>query len=162
MVEFKNIISISGMPGLYTTVAQRKDGALVRNLTGQQIEFVSSNNHNFSLLDAIGIYTFEVDTVPLSEVFRRMYRFEQDGSLPIPSPSANDTDLRGYFAQIVPNHDPARVYVSDIKKIIKWFGIIKKADAIPTEQSEAQEETLAAENNEQSVAAAGESTTDNV
>ena len=38
-----------------------------------------------------------------------------------PDNKATDADFRAYFTDVVPNHDQQRVYISDIKKIVKWY-----------------------------------------
>jgi hypothetical protein len=43
------------------------------------------------------------------------------------------------FAKLFPEFDQDRVYVSDMKKMMKWFGILKKLDLLHEEEQPAEE-----------------------
>jgi hypothetical protein len=43
----------------------------------------------------------------------------------IPDAKADSKALRAFFLEIAPDHDEDKVYASDMKKIITWFGILK-------------------------------------
>lgn len=142
-MKFKDIVSISGVQGLYTVVKQRKDGILARNISDQKISFISARNHGLSPLAGITIYTLDVDAADLGEVFMKMQQFEEEQNIAVPLPASDDTTLRSYMSQVLPNYDPKRVYTSDIKRIIKWYTILKNANAIPAEMEleETQDQT---------------------
>jgi hypothetical protein len=48
------------------------------------------------------------------------------------------------FAILFPEHDAERVYVSDMKKMIRWYGILKRLDLL-TEVEEIEKPETAAE-----------------
>src|SRR5690606_6505555 len=65
--------------------------------------------------------------------------------------------LKKYFQTVYPDLDFEKVYISDLKKMIKWFGILKKNEveiklSEPQEAAEETEEPVS----EQSAAAATE------
>jgi hypothetical protein len=135
-MEYNKIISVTGLPGLYELVSSRNDGALVRSLDDQSTKFVSSRVHNFSHLESIEVYT-EEDNVNLAEVFKAM----ADSSEKKPE-EKDAAAVRAYFEKVFPSMDVARVYNSDMKKMIRWYAILEKNN-IEIKLSEPAEEVAA-------------------
>ena len=75
--------------------------------------------------------------------------FKKENGNPVPSNINDNTSLKKYFQEILPNYDKERVYVSNIKKVISWYNILIKHNLIDIEepQAEAQTETTDNENN---------------
>lgn len=118
-MEYNKIISVTGLPGLFELVSSKNDGALVRSLEDQTTKFVASRVHNFSHLESIEVYTHS-DNVNLVEVFHAMGKSEEK------LPAEKDTAaIKKYFEKVFPEIDLERVYNSDMKKMIRWFGILK-------------------------------------
>ncbi|WP_241502203.1 DUF6852 domain-containing protein [Hymenobacter glacialis] len=89
-----------------------------------------------SLLSEISIYTQDPDqTVPLSEVFERIHQ-QHGGTSPVTSKSSDD-ELTAFMASVIPDFDRDRVYLSDIKKLTTWFGIVSKH--VPYQEAAAPE-----------------------
>lgn len=118
-MEYSKIISVTGLSGLYELVASKADGAVVRSLDDKTTKFVSSRVHNFSHLESIEVYTVKDNTV-LAEVFKEIRNSKE----PIPDAKADGKALKAYFEKIFPDLDFDRVYASDMKKIISWYGIL--------------------------------------
>lgn len=141
-MEYNKIISVTGLPGLYELVSSRNDGALVRSLDDQSTKFVSSRVHNFSHLESIEVYT-EEDNVNLAEVFKAMSESSEK------RPEEKDAaGVRAYFTKVFPAMDLARVYNSDMKKMIRWYAILEKNKieiklSEPVEEVTTEEETKA-------------------
>lgn len=118
-MEYNKIISVTGMPGLFELLSSKNDGALVRSLEDRSTRFVSSRVHNFSHLESIEVYTTD-ENVNLADVFIAMN--ESTEALP----SEKDAKaVKEYFGKVFPTMDFERVYNSDMKKMIRWFGILK-------------------------------------
>ena len=117
-MEYSKLISITGLNGLFELVGSKTDGAIVTSLDDKTTKFVSSRVHNFSHLESIEVYTVR-DNVNLVEVFQAMGKSKQ--ALPSDKDAAAVT---AYFKKVYPDMDFARVYASDMKKMIKWFGIL--------------------------------------
>jgi len=144
-MKFKDIIAISNMGGLYEVIKQRPDGVIARALNEKRNRYVSNRIHTFSPLDKIGIFTENNDSEPLGYVLRSIQLFEENGNtLPHPKKSSSSI-LKNFLGTILPDYDEERVYVSDIKKLIKWYLILKKYDGIPTEEELKEAEQEAAE-----------------
>ena len=139
-MEYSKIVAVTGMPGLFELVNSKSDGAIVRSLDDNSTKFASSRIHNFSHLESIEVYTTG-DNVNLVEVFQAMEK--AGGSLP----DGKDAGvLRKYFEKTYPELDFERVYSSDLKKMVKWFEILKsknieiKLTELPEEEEEEIEE----------------------
>jgi hypothetical protein len=119
-MEYSKIVSVTGLPGLFELINTKSDGAIVRSLDDKSTRFASSRIHNFSHLETIEVYTVS-DNVNLAEVFQAMEN--SSGSLP---DTKDNNAIRKYFEQVYGDIDFERVYHSDLKKMIKWFEVLKK------------------------------------
>lgn len=134
-MEYGKIISVTGLGGLYELVGSKKDGAIVRSLEDKSTKFVASRVHNFSHLESIEVYTIR-DNVNLVEVLTAM----QNSDEPLPSDKDN-TGVKAYFQTVYPDIDFERVYASDMKKMIKWYSLLKSNDVeIKLSKSEEEKE----------------------
>lgn len=119
-MEYTKLVAVSGLPGLFELINSKTDGAIVRSLEDKSTRFVSSRVHNFSHLESIEIYT-SGDNTNLVELFNAMEK--AGGKLP----DEKDPDaIKKYFQKVYPEMDFERVYASDMKKMVKWFDILKK------------------------------------
>src|SRR5690349_7923941 len=140
-MEYNKIVAVAGLPGLFELINSKTDGAIVRSLDDKSTRFVSSRIHQFSHLESIEVYTVR-DNVNLVDIFNAMD--SAGGKLPDDKdPSA----VRSYFEKAYPDLDFERVYPSDMKKMVKWFDVLKKnnVDIKLTEvpEEEEQEEVMA-------------------
>lgn len=119
-MEYSKLVAVSGLPGLFELVNSKTDGAIVRSLDDKTTRFISSRIHNFSHLESIEVYTVR-DNVNLVDVFNAME--QGGGSLPDEKDAAA---IKKYFEKVFPDLDFERVYASDMKKMVKWFDVLKK------------------------------------
>lgn len=120
-MNYSKVISVTGLGGLYELVSSKADGAVVRSLEDNSTKFVSSRLHNFSHLESIEVFTVK-DNSSLTELFNAMKASPEE----IPDASAEGKILKAYFEKVYPDLDFDRVYASDMKKMVKWFGILTK------------------------------------
>lgn len=135
-MEYSKVISITGMSGLFELMAQKTDGAIVRSLEDNTTRFVASRVHNFSQLEGIEVYT-ENENVNLAEVLKAM----ENASDQLPD-LKDATAIKKYFEKVYPQMDFNRVYTSDLKKMVKWFTILKDTGVeivIPETEAEPEE-----------------------
>ena len=136
-MEYSKIVSVTGLPGLFELINTKSDGAIVRSLDDKTTRFASSRIHNFSHLETIEVYTVS-DNVNLAEVFQAMEK--ASGSLP---DTKDDDAIRKYFEKVYGDIDFERVYNSDLKKMIKWFEVLKKNNVeIKLSEPEPEEEIV--------------------
>ena len=138
-MEYNKIVAVTGLPGLFELINSKTDGAIVRSLDDKTTRFVSSRIHQFSHLESIEVYTVQ-DNVNLVDILNAMDK--AGGKLP----DDKDPDaVRKYFEKAFPDLDFERVYPSDMKKMVKWFDILKKNNVeiklteIPEEEEEEEE-----------------------
>jgi len=129
-MELKDIVSISSMSGLFSVVAKRPDGMIVRGLDDGKSQFASSRIHVFTPLDAITIYT-NSDTTELSKVLLEMKK--QSSENPPVDANSDNYKLKTYFKKVIPDYNEEKVYVSDIKKVVKWYRQLDKHKLITEE-----------------------------
>jgi hypothetical protein len=119
-MEYSKLVAISGLPGLFEVLNSKTDGAVVRSVDDKSTRFVSTRIHQFTQLENIEIYT-QRENVNLVDVFQAMDK--AGGSLP---DEKDNAAIKKYFEKTYPDMDFERVYASDMKKMIKWFDILKK------------------------------------
>lgn len=144
-MNLKEILSISGKPGLYKLVKQAGNGVIVESLEDGK-RFPAFGHQKISSLEEISIYT-DTEDLPLKDVFKKMYEKHEGG--PSISPKSSSSELKTYFAEIIPEYDEERVYASHIKKIIQWYNILQKNDLLEFEEEEEQSEEQTDQNEEQ-------------
>ena len=122
-MELKEILAISGQPGLYKYVAQSTHGVIVESLLdGRRMN--ASATSKVSSLTEISMFT-EGDDIPLADVFTKIYA--HTGGREAVSPKEAPEKLKACFAEVLPDYDRDRVHVSDIKKCFAWYNILVKA-----------------------------------
>lgn len=122
-MELKEILAISGQPGLFKYVAQSTRGVIVESLVdGRRIN--ASASSKVSALTEISMYT-EGDDIPLAEVFTKIYA--RTGGKEAVSHKETPEKLKAAFAEVLPEYDRDRVHVSDIKKCFAWYNTLVAA-----------------------------------
>lgn len=130
-MQYREIVAVTGLGGLFQLVASKQDGAIVRSLEDKSTRFVSSRVHNFTPLESIEVFTTG-ENVNLAEVFKAMD--EKAAAHPPVAGKADNNAIKAYFKSVFPEFDEDRVYVSDMKKMVKWFGILKANDLLKFEE----------------------------
>lgn len=119
-MELKNVLAISGKPGLYRLVSSNSARLVVESIADKKKLPVPPTS-KVSSLDDIAIFTMEED-IPLAQVFERIYAKTNQSEGPDPK---GDTDaLRAFLSEILADLDHSRVYDSDLKKLFTWYNIL--------------------------------------
>lgn len=126
-MKLENILAVSAMPGLYKLVTTRKNGLVIEDYDNGKRTFISLRKHQFTPLQSVAIYTYS-DVEEIQEIFKRMR--DQKAVHPVPESNASSDQLHTYFREILPDYNEDRVYVSDIKKIIKWFAFLDERNML--------------------------------
>lgn len=131
----KDILAISGEPGLFKFIAQGKNAIIVEHIeTGKRSSAFSSAK--VSSLEDISVFTDSED-LPLAKVFDKIYDRES-GGLAIDARS-DASKLKDYFGELIPDYSKERVYLSDIKKIILWYNLLHQKNMLVREEPEKEE-----------------------
>lgn len=138
----KEILSITGKPGLYKILSPGKRTLLVEDMVSKK-RFPLSQRDRVVCLGDIAMYTTGED-LPLSEILDKVYAAEE--GKPVDVKSLDNEGLRAEFAKAVEDFDRERVYPSDIKKLYTWYnlligeGVTKFTDEEKEESEKASEE----------------------
>ena len=121
MIDLTGIISISGQPGLFKIVAQSKNGIIVEGLADKKRVNVYAST-KVSTLSDISMFTTG-DDKPLEEIMTTI--FEKEKGAAAPDHKSDDKAIEKYFAEILPDYDKERVYVSNIRKLLNWYNALQ-------------------------------------
>lgn len=119
-MNLKEILSVTGKPGLYIKVAATKTGLIAESIVDKKRIPVYASD-KMSTLEDISIFTTDED-ISLKEVFKKIHA-KENGGLSIDHKS-DDKKLKEYFGQVLPEFDKERVYVSDIRKVFSWYNLL--------------------------------------
>lgn len=122
-MNIKNIVAVSGLPGLFKLVATKTNGLLVADPDTGKTRFCSVRQHQFTPMETVAIYTDD-DTIEIAQVFKTM--LDNASKMEVPQANASHKDLQKYFEVIIPNYDRDRVFHSDMKKVIKWYNFLNE------------------------------------
>jgi hypothetical protein len=122
-MELSEIASISGKGGLYKVLKPGKSGVLLESLDATKTRIVASATQRLSLLSEISIYTTTKEgTAALEDVLKKIYK-EFNNDIGVDANSDNN-ELKAFLKSVLPEFDESRVYVSDIKKLVKWYSVL--------------------------------------
>jgi hypothetical protein len=139
-MELKDIVSVSGMPGLHKIIGRNKNGLVVETI-GENKKFATNVRQRVSVLADIAIFT-EDGEAKLWEVIKSIKALE-DGGKTIPTGKAENDEARAFMAEVLPGYDTEKVYVSDMKKLFAWYHSLKPVldfDKLGVEESEESSE----------------------
>lgn len=117
----KEILSVTGKPGLFKLVSQGKNMLIVESLVDGKRIPAYSRDKVVSLGD-IAMFT-ETEEVPLAEVLEKLKTIE-NGQIASVDPKADNDTLRIFMSEVLPDYDRDRVYPSDIRKLISWYNLL--------------------------------------
>ena len=119
------IATVSGKGGLFKIVSPTKSGVILESLDEQKTKLVATTNHRLSLLHEISIYTTTKEgTVPLEVILKKIH--SDYGADPGVDSNADPSELKAFVKSVLPEYDESRVYVSDIKKLVRWYAVLLK------------------------------------
>ena len=139
-MALKDILVISGQSGLFKYVSQGRNSVIVENLFDHKRNTISATA-KISMLEDIAIFTEDKD-VPLRKVLKKIKEKENGGEAI--SHKSPDAELRKYFAEVLPEYDKNRVYLSDIRKVVQWYNLLLElgfSDFEDPEETKKEEET---------------------
>ncbi len=137
MIDLAGIISISGQQGLFKIVAQSKNGIIVEGLADKKRLNVYAST-KVSTLSDISMFTTG-DDKPIDAILTAVFEKEK-GGVSIDS-KADDKAIEAYFAEILPDYDKDRVYVSNMRKLFVWYNTLQTTGNLKekTEEKEGED-----------------------
>lgn len=123
-MKLSEIVSISGKPGLFLFINSSRVPYTVEELeTGRRMPVFG--REKMSLLSNISMYTTEGEK-PLAEVMQGMYETFGEEIPDATSVSESAETLKDFMDKALPNWDQERIHQSDIKKLAKWYQILRQ------------------------------------
>lgn len=133
-MKIDHILAVTGLPGLYTMVTERKGGLIIEDMATKKRRFAPARKHQFAPLESMAIYTDDGDAEPLKGVFTRMLEQAEDN--PAPEVKASKDVHFEYLEDVLPTYDKERVHASDVKKLLKWFHFLNDNDGFSAVEEE--------------------------
>lgn len=150
-MEYREIVAVTGIGGLFQLLTTKSDGAIVRNLTDKSTKFIPARVHNVTPIESIEIYTVD-ENVRLHVVLQAIK--DSEGKTPVVDvKKADNNEIKTYFKTVFPALDEDRVYVSDMKKMLKWYDLLKANDLLKFDVYNQTEATNESEINDEIVEA---------
>lgn len=141
----KDILAISGEPGLFRFIAQGKNSMIVEQLE-TKVRSSAFSTSKVSSLEEITVYT-EKEDMPLGKIFDLIS--EKNNGGPAIDYKSDPEKLKGWFSEILPEYDKDKVYTSDIKKIAHWYNILHGLNLLVKDEPEKEAVKAEPEKNEE-------------
>lgn len=135
----KEILAITGKPGLYRLVSRGNNMLIVESLVDGKRMPTYARDKIVALSD-VSMFT-NADDVSLSEVLTNAGKHESLKPVGFDPKKASNAELQAWFDEVLPEWDRDHVYPSDIRKLIQWYNILIHAGITDfTVEKEAAEE----------------------
>lgn len=121
-IEIKDIVSLTGVPGLHRIVKADDRAIIVESLDERKRRQMVRGNMMASKLTDVSIYTTD-ESEPLVTILKSISEKYGD-ELPVTKKSKND-ELMSFLQSVLPDLDNERVYPSNVKKLLGWYKVIR-------------------------------------
>ena len=119
----KTILTVAGKPGLYKLVSSGRNMLIVEAVDAcKKRQPIHATDKVVSLGD-IAMFTDD-EEVPLWQVLENVKAKCEGALCPIDHKKASNDELADFFAEVLPNYDRDRVYMSHVRKLIQWYNLL--------------------------------------
>ncbi len=122
----QTVLAIAGKPGLYRLVSRGNKNLIVESLDAAKKRTPIFGADKVISLADIAMYT-DNGEVPLADVLQKVADKEGSKEASLNPKKASNEELQNYFAEILPDYDRERVYMTDIKKLLTWYNLLVNA-----------------------------------
>ena len=136
----RTVLTVAGKPGLYKLVSSGRNMLIVEALDATKKRMPIHGVDKVVSLGDIAMYTDD-EEVPLWQVLENVKTKCEGAACSIDYKKASNEELADFFAEVLPNYDRDRVYMSHVRKLIQWYNILVDAnltDFVP-EEAETEE-----------------------
>lgn len=136
----RTVLTVAGKPGLYKLVSSGRNMLIVEAIDVTKKRIPIHNVDKVVSLGDIAMYTDD-EEVPLWQVLENVKNKCEGAACTIDYKKASNEELADFFAEVLPNYDRDRVYMSHVRKLIQWYNILVEAgmtDFVP-EETETEE-----------------------
>lgn len=122
----KTILTVAGKPGLYKLVSSGRNMLIVETVDAtKKRQPIHATDKVVSLGD-IAMYTDD-EEVPLWQVLENVKTKCEGALCAVDYKKASNDELADFFAEVLPNYDRDRVYMSHVRKLIQWYNLLVAA-----------------------------------
>ena len=139
----RKILTISGKPGLYHLLSNGRSMLIVETLDATHKRLPVYATDKVVSLGDIAMYT-DSEEVPLWQVMENVKARTEGKPLDIDYKQASNDELAAFFAEVLPNYDRDRVYMTHVRKLIQWYNILINegiTEFKPSDEEEVEEES---------------------
>lgn len=119
----KEILTISGKPGLYKLLSRGRGSLIVEAIDGSKKRLPIQGTDKVVSLGDISIFTDDGE-ISLQTVFQKIEEKYGKNIVDFEYKKAPDSQLLEFFQGIIPNFDRERVYPSHVKKMLQWYNYL--------------------------------------
>ena len=137
----RTILSVAGKAGLYKLVSNGRNMLIVEALDASKKRMPVHGVDKVVSLGDIAMYTDD-EEVPLWQVLENVKNKCEGAACAVDYKKASNEELADFFAEVLPNYDRDRVYMSHVRKLIQWYNILVEGgmtDFVPEDQEEVNE-----------------------
>ncbi len=136
----RTVLSIAGKPGLYKLVSNGRNMLIVEALDASKKRLPIHGIDKVVALGDIAMYTDD-EEVPLWQVLENVKAKCEGAVCSVDYKKASNEELADFFAEVLPNYDRDRVYMTHVRKLIQWYNILIEAGmtAFVPEEAETEE-----------------------
>ena len=137
----RTVLTVTGKPGLYKLVSSGRNMLIVETIDATKKRMPIHGVDKVVSLGDIAMYTDD-EEVPLWQVLENVKTKCEGAACNLDYKKASNEVLADFFAEVLPNYDRDRVYMSHVRKLIQWYNILVEAgltDFVPEEETETEE-----------------------
>ena len=122
----RTVLTVAGKPGLYKLVSSGRNMLIVEALDVTKKRMPIHGVDKVVSLGDIAMYTDD-EEVPLWQVLENVKAKCEGVACTVDYKKASNEELADFFAEVLPNYDRDRVYMSHVRKLIQWYNILVEA-----------------------------------
>ena len=122
----RTVLTVAGKPGLYKLVSSGRNMLIVEALDVTKKRMPIHGVDKVVSLGDIALYTDD-EEVPLWQVLENVKAKCEGAACTVDHKKASNEELADFFAEVLPNYDRDRVYMSHVRKLIQWYNILVEA-----------------------------------
>ena len=135
----RTVLSVAGKPGLYKLVSNGRNMLIVEALDASKKRSPIHGIDKVVALGDIAMYTDD-EEVPLWQVLENVKTKCEGAVCSVDYKKASNEELADFFAEVLPNYDRDRVYMTHVRKLIQWYNILIEAGLTEFAPKEAEAE----------------------
>lgn len=117
------ILTVSGKPGLYKLLSSGRNMLIVESIDATKKRLPIHGTDKVVSLGDIAMYTDD-EEVPLWQVLENVKAKAKGKAVEFDYKKASNEELAAFFAEVLPNYDRDRVYMTHVRKLIQWYNTL--------------------------------------